>query len=248
MSWGVGLHIGIGIRQGPAGDLVTHVRDHGVDPKHPLARGYQHRAKLDYHTDSPDVVGLVCRHPAKRGGVSTIVSSIAVHDEIVATRPDVAEVLGRTWWHDRRSGDGPESFFQCPIYAVNDAGRLFAYYGPDYVRSTPAVRGCPTSPPSSSRRSRCSRRRATTERFVLNMHFQPGDLQLLNNYVIMHARTDYEDHAEPERKRDLIRLWLTLDRDLGLPPSTKDRGITLRQRRVRGSLRWFPVRCPMGEC
>lgn len=66
-------------------------------------------------------------------------------------------------------------------------------------------------------------------RFVLNMDFQPGDVQLLNNYVIMHGRTEYQDYPdEPERKRDLIRLWLTIDRDLNLPESISDRGLMAR--------------------
>lgn len=228
LTWSIGVHIGIGIRQGPTGDLITHVRDQGVDPSHPLARGYQHSAALDYHTDSPDVVGLLCIRPAKRGGVSTIVSSVAVHDEIVRTRPDAAEVLSRMWWHDRRSGDGPESFFECPIYAANDDGRLFAYYGPDYVRSAPRGTGIPPLSGDQVEAMELLESLNNDPRFVLDMSFRPGDLQLLNNYTIMHARTDYEDFPEPGRKRDLIRLWLTIDRDLELPIEIKDRGLTLR--------------------
>jgi hypothetical protein len=65
--------------------------------------------------------------------------------------------------------------------------------------------------------------------FVLNMHFQPGDVQFLNNYLVLHARTDYEDWPEPERKRDLLRLWLTVRRDLDLPDDFVHGGITARQ-------------------
>lgn len=228
LSWGLCRYIGIGIRQGPGGDLVMHVRDHGVDPSHPLARGYQLTTHLDYHTDSPDVVGLVCLRPAKRGGVSTIISSVAVHDALVAERPDVVATLAGTWWHDRRTGDGPESFFTCPIYAINQHGRLFAYYGPDYVRSAPRGSGVPELSAAQLEALDVLEAMNNQARFVLNMDFQSGDLQLLNNYVVMHARTAYEDHPEPARKRDLIRLWLTIDRDLDLPASTADRGITLR--------------------
>lgn len=228
LSWIIGIHIGIPIRQGPAGNLVTHVRDQGIDPAHPHARGYQHSGRIGYHTDSPDVVGLVCIRPAKRGGVSTIVSSVAVHDEIVRTRPDVAAVLSEVWWHDRRSGDGPESFFQCPIYAANDDGKLFAYYGPDYIRSASRGPGVPQLTVEQLEAMEVLETLNNDPRFVLNMDFQPGDLQLLNNYTIMHARTEYEDYPDPTRKRDLIRLWLTIDRDLGLPASIKDRGLTLR--------------------
>jgi alpha-ketoglutarate-dependent taurine dioxygenase len=64
--------------------------------------------------------------------------------------------------------------------------------------------------------------------FVLNMDFRPGDIQLLNNYTVMHARTAYEDYPEPERRRELIRLWLVVDRDLGLPDDFVAAGIVAR--------------------
>jgi hypothetical protein len=229
MSWMIGLHIGIPIQQGAGGAPLMHVRDQGGDKNHPLARGYQHRAHLDYHTDSPDVVALACIRPAMQGGVSTIVSSVSVHNEILSKRPDMAEVLYESWWHDRRRGDGPDSFFQCPIWAVNDQKKLFAYYGPDYVRSASRGEGVPEMTPVQVEAMELLEATNNDPRFVLNMDFQPGDVQLLNNYVIMHGRTEYQDYPdEPERKRDLIRLWLTIDRDLNLPESISDRGLMAR--------------------
>jgi hypothetical protein len=228
LGWMIGLHVGIPIQQGANAAPLVHVRHQGIDKSSPLARGYQHRAHLDYHTDSPDVVALLCIRPAMAGGVSTIVSAVSVHDEIVRTRPDLAEVLYRSWWHDRRRGDGPDSFFQCPIYAVNDEGNLFAYYGPDYVRSAPRGEGIPELSAEQIEAMELLEETNNDPRFVLNMHFKAGDMQFLNNYVIMHGRTEYEDYPEPERKRDLIRLWLTVDRDLKLPPSIADRGLMAR--------------------
>jgi len=60
------------------------------------------------------------------------------------------------------------------------------------------------------------------------MNFRPGEIQFLNNYSIMHSRTAYEDHPDPALKRDLIRLWLTVDQDLGIPEEMSDRGVTAR--------------------
>ncbi|GAA2711440.1 TauD/TfdA family dioxygenase [Micromonospora olivasterospora] len=48
---------------------------------------------------------------------------------------------------------------------------------------------------------------------MLGMDLRAGDMQLLNNHVVVHVRTAYSDHPEPERRRDLIRLWLDTDRD-----------------------------------
>ena len=72
MYWGIGQHVGIPIHQQTEDDLLVHIRDLGVDPNDPLVRGFQTSARLDYHADSSDVVGLLCVRPAKRGGVSTI--------------------------------------------------------------------------------------------------------------------------------------------------------------------------------
>jgi hypothetical protein len=234
MAWGLGLHVGIPLQQGLGAKLLVHVRDQGVDPNSPLARGYQHRAFLNYHTDTPDVVALLCIRPAKEGGVSTIVSSVAVHNEIVRARPDLADLMYEPWWHDRRRGDGPDSFFQCPIYAVDEARtRLFAYYGPDYVRSAPRGANVPDLTPQQIEAMKLLERLNNEPRFVLDMHFQPGDVQFLNNYVVMHGRTEYVDYPDPELKRDLIRVWLTVDRELGLPASISERGLMSRSAAFR---------------
>jgi hypothetical protein len=56
----------------------------------------------------------------------------------------------------------------------------------------------------------------------LDMDPKVGDIQLCNNYVILHSRTNFVDHPEIERRRHMIRLWLTMDerRPLsgGFPP------------------------------
>ncbi len=35
----------------------------------------------------------------------------------------------------------------------------------------------------------------------------PGEAIMFNNCAILHKRTAFEDHAEPGRKRHLMRLW-----------------------------------------
>lgn len=225
--WGMGLHVGIPIHQKSEDDLLVHVRDAGLDPDDPQVRGFQTSARLDYHADSSDVVALLCIRPAKSGGVSTIVSSVAVHDEVVRRRPDLAALLHEDWWHDRRSGDGAESFFQCPIFAAND-GRLFAHYGRQYIESATRGEHVPALTPAQVEAMDLIDELSNSPELVLNMDFAPGDIQFLNNYTVMHARTQYVDYPEPERKRDLIRLWLVLDRDLGLPEAFEAGGIVPR--------------------
>ena len=64
--------------------------------------------------------------------------------------------------------------------------------------------------------------------FHLDMDFAPGEIQFINNYTVMHSRSAYEDHPDPALRRDLIRLWLTIDRDLGIPDEFAERGLTSR--------------------
>jgi hypothetical protein len=214
VALGIGCHVGVVAPQGPDGVPLVHVRDVGVDPSSPTRRSYQHSGRLGYHADPHGVVALLCVRPAKSGGLSSIVSAVAVHNEIVRTRPAVADVLYQPWWRDARTGDGPESFYRQPVYSVDERGGLVANYGPDYMLS--AQRGAHVPPLSEQQVAAMAAVDGLNDdpRLVLTMDLQPGDMQFLANHAVMHSRTDYEDHPEPERRRDLIRLWL--DRHEGM--------------------------------
>jgi hypothetical protein len=207
LAVGIGGHVGRVVPQ-PAGVPVVHVRDQGVDPAEPTSRSFEHRGRLGFHSDPTDVVALLCIRPAASGGLSSVVSAVAVHNEIVREHPDLAEVLYQPWWRDHRSGDGPDSFYTSPVYAVDGHGRLTANYGPDYIRSAQRGAHVPrlTAPQLAAM--------ATLDRLhddpdvVLTMDLQPGDMQFLNNHVTMHSRSEYRDHPDPARRRDLLRLWL----------------------------------------
>jgi hypothetical protein len=205
---GIAGHVGDLVSQGPEKVPVVHVRDEGADPAHSTTRSYQHSRRLGFHSDPTDVVALLCLQPAQSGGLSTIVSSVAVHNALVEARPDLARLLYAPWWCDRRTGDGPDSFYQQPVYAVGADGRLSTRYGPDYMRS--AQRGAHVPPLGAEQLEALETLDQLNHdpRFLLAMDLRPGDLQFLNNHVILHSRTAYEDHPEPERRRHLIRLWL----------------------------------------
>jgi hypothetical protein len=151
------------------------------------------------------MVALLCLRPARSGGLSCVLSSVALHDEVARTRPDLARVLYEARWRDHRTGDGPDSFYQAPVFS-RSGGRISVSYGPDCILS--AQRG-PGVPPLTGRQldamalldELCSE-----PRFVLTMDLQAGDLQVLSNHVTLHSRTSFADHPEAGRRRDLIRL------------------------------------------
>ncbi len=232
MYWGMGLYMGICLPQGAEGtDLFAHVRDEGVDRHANYGGGLlnRHSGALPFHTDTSDIVGLLCIHPAMRGGTSTIVSAVAVHDEIVRRRPDLAAVMYEPWWFDRKRGDGPDSFAQCPMYATNDAGKLFAFYGPDLYKTAQRGEHVPNLTEQQWEAMALIDEINGSPDYQLHMNFQPGEIQFINNYAVMHSRTAYEDHPDPALRRDLIRLWLTLDQDLNIPEEFSERGLKARR-------------------
>jgi hypothetical protein len=216
LALGIGSYFGAVVPQGPSDDDGTrqaaarHVRDIGVDPAASTAKSYQHNRGLSYHADPTDIVGLLCIRPARSGGLSSIISAVAVHNEIVRTRPDLAGLLYEPWWHDHRNGDGPDSFSQRPLFTVDEDGRLSAAFGLDYLRSAQRGAGVPPFTVEQAAMVELLDELTNDPRFALTMDLRAGDLQLLNNHVIMHSRTEYVDHPEPVRRRDLIRIWIAV--------------------------------------
>ncbi|XTZ18278.1 TauD/TfdA family dioxygenase [Micromonospora echinospora] len=212
MAVGLASHVGDLVPQLSQRVPLVHVRDESADPARSTTRSFQHRRQLGFHADPTDVVALLCVRPARSGGLSTVVSAVAVHNEIVRTRPDLAAVLYQPWWFDRRTGDGPESFHQQPIYARADAGALVCHYGPDYIRSARRGAHVPPLTPTQVEAMTVLDRLTHSPRFALTMDLRPGDMQFLDNRVVLHSRTAYEDDPDPALRRDLIRLWLDTGR------------------------------------
>ena len=224
LLWGIGLNMGIPIPQNAAGDLVVHVRDQGRRFSDPTVRAYETSEALEYHTDSGDIAGLLCLKPAKRGGVSTIASSTAIHDEMVRRRPDLARLLYEPW--SRVTLLGREVLHRPICERLGD--RVYFGYGRMYLeRASQESDEIPPLTPDQISALDMFDELANHADFRLDMDFSPGDIQFLNNYTILHARTEYEDWPEPERKRDQCRLWIVRE-DLRLPPSFQAHGIVSR--------------------
>lgn len=225
--WGLGLHLGIPVSQNARGHLLGHVTDEGRDYRtDPTARGYQTTLRLRYHTDSSDVVGLLCLQPAKSGGLSSVASTTTVYNEVVRRRPDLADLWFEPWYYDRRGevapGDSP--WFRTPL-AVWDDGLLSIRFVRTFLES--AVRHDDVPPLGADRLEFLDLVESIAEEpgIALHMDFQPGDIQFVCNYSTFHSRTAYEDHDDPAAKRHLLRLWLTLHEGRPLPDDF-GRGVT----------------------
>ena len=218
--WGMGLHMGVPVSQNARGHLLGHVTDEGVDFRTDNGvRGYQTRLRLPYHTDSSDVVGLLCLQPARSGGASSVASTTTVYNEVVRRRPDLAHYWYASWYSDRRNEERPgeDPWFTTPLAAVDDEGRLSIRYVRSFLDSAQRHDGVPRRTDEETAFLDLVDEIANEPGIALPMDFRPGDIQFVCNYTTFHSRTAYEDHDDPARKRHLLRLWLTLHEGRPLP-------------------------------
>ena len=211
--WCFGLHLGAPGGQNPQGDLLGHVRNIDLSPEDD--RLYQTNAALEFHTDNADVVGLLCMHGSKSGGASRIVSSVSVYNELLDRRPEFIDRLYQPFNLDSR-GEAGVNFMPIPPCAYAD-GRLRTYWMADYFRS---YLNHPNAPPLSLEDREVLDTYdgiAKEDGMYLDMQLEEGDIQLLSNHSILHARTAYEEFPEKERRRHLLRLWLSLPTRAPLP-------------------------------
>jgi hypothetical protein len=177
-------------------------------------RGYRTAAVLDYHCDAADAVGLLCLRPAREGGTSRFVSSVSVWNALHARRPDLAARLFRPLALDTR-GDGGLDFFTVPPCRFAD-GVLRTFYHADYFRTAERQPGAPRLSELDREMLDTYDDIARTPGLYLEMEFEPGDIQLLSNHTVLHSRSDYVDFEEADRKRHLLRLWLSFPRPRSL--------------------------------
>lgn len=227
--WGVGVHLGTPISQNTRGHLLGHVRDEGKTFDDPTARGYQTRAKMDFHADQlpVDVLGLFCVRAAKEGGASALVSVGAVHNVMLAERPDLLEVLYQPFNLDWR-GEEPEGespWYTSPMFSQVGGKVTSRVTSRQYFESV--TRYGEELALTDVQREALDMLQEVCNRpeLRLSMMMQEGDMQFLNNHAILHAREAFEDHEDPDLKRHLLRMWIALaeDRRREMPPELADR-------------------------
>jgi len=223
--WCFGQHFGIPGAQNPQADLLGHVRDTGESPDE--VRHYRTNVNINFHCDAADVVGLLCLRKAKRGGLSRIASSISVYNELLARRPDLVDRLYEPFMMDTKGEGGVQYLPVAPC--CFDDGRLCTFYHTDYFRSAVGFDGRLVLSAKDHAVLDLYNEIADSPDFYLDMELEPGDVQLLSNHTVLHARTDYEDHSKPELKRHLLRLWISL-------PARAPLASRLRRQRSRAGM------------
>lgn len=217
LLWGIGTHLGRALRQhervnvgGFRDNLLAHIVDQGLDYNAPNVHGSATSAEQAPHTDPADVVGLLCVRPVPTGGMSRLASAMAVFNELRATRPDLVEVLVQGYAHDLRDQQAPQigtrvTPRRIPVYS-EFAGKLSCVFNSKTVLAAEKKTGVPLS---EIEREALDAMVDLSLRDDLrfDMSLETGDLQLLNNYTMLHSRTAWKDTG-PDSRRVMMRLWL----------------------------------------
>jgi hypothetical protein len=216
--FGLGTNLGTARSQNARGHVLGHVKDLGYSGSDPNVRIYQTSERQGYHTDSCDVVGLLCLQPAKAGGLSSLVSSVTIYNEMRRRRGDLVPCLFEPIETDRRGEvpEGQKPYFEIPVFNWY-AGLLTTIYNRTYINSARRFVKAPLAPQQKEALDLFDAL-ANDSTLNLGMTLESGDVQLVHNHTLLHDRTAFEDWPEPERKRHLLRLWLAPPEARPLPP------------------------------
>lgn len=211
MYWGIGLHVGDPWPQNKHGHVLGDVIDQGRDITDPTVRGNELGAiALDFHTDGSDFVGLMCLQEPQSGGLSLVANAVAIHNEIVATRPDLPEALYQPLPWDFRGEEAPGGepyYMRAPFTEHN--GHFYLFCVPHYIRTSQRHEAAPRLSNVQFEALDLLESLARREDMHVAMPLKQGEMQFIYNYHVFHGRTSYIDYAETGRRRHLKRLWLS---------------------------------------
>lgn len=221
---GIGAHLGNARSQNAAGHILGHVRDIGAKSDDPNARIYQTSERQTFHTDSADVVGLLCLKKAQEGGASLLVSTETIYNEMMLLRPDLAELLFQPIATDRRGEipEGEKPYFEIPVFNWYK-GILTGIYQRQYIDSAQRFPDAMRLTDKHIEALNLFDSLADKPSLHLSMQLEHGDMQFVHNHSMLHDRTGFLDWPEPENRRHLFRLWLSIEGDRELPESFKQR-------------------------
>ena len=222
MYYGLSLYIGTPVYQNRDGKIIDTIRDLRQDPnwhlgnetglKSALNKAFSADA-LNFHTDTTDVIGLLCVQNASVGGSSKVASTAKGYNEILKRRPDLAEVLFSDWSHYLPEILG-ERTFRMPVFGIED-GKFTSSFSPANLRKGQELPGTP--PLTSAQQEVLDLLLQILEENCIHTRLEAGDAQFLNNHVVSHGRTSFENSSGQGMSRIMVRVWLATPRNRKLP-------------------------------
>ena len=221
---GIGVHLGNARSQNARGDILGHVRNIGAEPEDTHTRIYQTSARQTFHTDSADVVGLLCLKKAKIGGKSLLVSVVSIYNKMRATRPDLLALLFEPIATDRRGEvpEGAKSYFDIPVFNWYQE-KLTGMYQRQYIDSAQRFSDAKRLTSAHIEALDYFDQLANDPELNFAMQLEQGDMQFVYNHSLLHDREGFTDWPDAKDRRHLFRLWLSLEGDRALPECFKQR-------------------------
>jgi hypothetical protein len=256
MYFGLGTHLGRPVFQNRSGELMRAIRDEGAHVGRTYGETKDQKGGtflssyartlsnggLRFHTDRTDVVGLLCVRQARAGGVSTLASTPAIHNAILAKRPDLLDALFTDYWRSRfgeegtvKDGQGTskETAYPLPIFGVRD-GKFTSHYSLTFIEAAQMAPDVPKL--TAAQREAIDLLMETAQELCFEMTLEPGDVQLINSHVTYHGRTPFEDDAASGHDRLLLRLWLSMPNNRPLPKGHEILWRNIEAGQVRGGI------------
>lgn len=232
--WGISTHLGIHAVQSRTGDKLGRVEQ---DDNDPVARGYRSSSELHMHTDSYEMVGLMCIQKGATGGQSALVSSLSIHNEVVRNHPEYLDALYEGFnmaIPEARLSNKPITDERIPVYCCVN-GKVSCLYTGRFMHEAAKQMGVDLP---GNLREALAYVAETAERDDLALRFmlEPGEFMLWHNFLNLHSRTEFENDAT--HKRLLLRLWLNVPNGRPVVPEIYARGATYdrvyQEHRARG--------------
>jgi alpha-ketoglutarate-dependent taurine dioxygenase len=223
--WGIGAHLGQPWPQNHHGHVLGDVTDQGKTLADDTARGNElGQIGLDYHCDGSDLVGLLCLQSAASGGLSAVANSVTLHNQLVRTRPELAAELYLPQPFDFRGEQaaGARGWYSMPVF-TRWGSRVFVRLIGHYIFASQRHADAPRLTERAREALSWLRNEAESGRYSVRMDFQPGDMQFINNYHVLHGRTPYLDDRSTGQVRHLKRLWLETSVLADRPPHFSNR-------------------------
>lgn len=227
LFWGVCVNLGTPLPQNTTGEILAEVKDEpgaamaaegGVLTARARSRS---TGPLRFHTEKCDLLALMCASNGIAGGVSRVVSTIAIHDEIARIRPDLLRVLYGDFWRRRPADEeGPrarpeDALYPMAVFARGPDGAFTSQYSRTYVEMAHGSDGIP--PLTSEQVAALDLLAEVADALCIEAPFTPGDIQVLNQHVTYHGRTAYADDATAGARRVLLWVWLAHGASRALP-------------------------------
>jgi alpha-ketoglutarate-dependent taurine dioxygenase len=210
--WLLASMLGRLVAQSWAGTMIYDVRDEGKTLEYGVRRSITN-LELFFHTDGPwldlppELVGLLCLHPAQEGGMSRFTSLATAHNELRRRHPELLPRLYRPFPWDKQAEHAPgdEKVGWQPVFQEDEGGFL-ARCNAALIRTGAELANAPLDAEGAEAVAALSEILDDPE-FSVEFTIERGQIQYLNNHRFAHSRTSFHDAADPALKRHLIRLW-----------------------------------------